>query len=476
MDYFSPFATQLDWNTPNPKLRDPWGLLLHTTGRGVPKMAKDTGKLPITVALDIYRKSQDGRLHTYLWGGPTYVMGHDGELYQLCSENFLTHHCGGSARGLYLSGSWVTKCSPRVVAEWHSRWGPTYKNPQQLYPSKNPNTDYCLDAGMRVLTADLRWIPVGNLVVGDRLVGFHEDLRPHNTTAPAEVTYTSRIVKPRVRVVTTHGELICSGDHMFVGKLGETGRARWLRANLLCPGAHLRYFAAPWATDMSYEAGWLAGMIDGEGHWAKSGELVVSQKIGPVLDRVLSVLARKGIEFRVYARDKDDVCQVSLRGAGTGLAHIGRFRPVRMLTKAELQWGGRRVYGKRTQKPIVIAVEPLGEGEVIAIKTTTRTFIAEGFLSHNCGVEMIPCGYGFGTPMGSGLLFTKAQHDSAVTLAKDIAARYKFKAGWEHTPRLLGHEDVQPIERHDAKGGWDPGFLREQPYFDFQYVRNAISK
>lgn len=92
------------------------------------------------------------------------------------------------------------------------------------------------------------------------------------------------------------------------------------------------------------------------------------------------------------------------------------------------------------------------------------------------GCEMIPIGDGFGgTPMGPGLRFTDAQHRAAIALAIDVGTRHSFPAGWAMSSRLLGHEDVDPIERSDAGGGWDPGFLRASPYFDFNYVRAGVA-
>ncbi len=85
---------------------------------------------------------------------------------------------------------------------------------------------------------------------------------------------------------------------------------------------------------------------------------------------------------------------------------------------------------------------------------------------------MIPIGDGFGgDPMAPGLLFTRAQHESALGLAIDAGNRHGFPDGWRATSRLLGHEDVDPIERSDVGGGWDPGFLRVSPYFDLGFVR-----
>jgi hypothetical protein len=83
-------------------------------------------------------------------------------------------------------------------------------------------------------------------------------------------------------------------------------------------------------------------------------------------------------------------------------------------------------------------------------------------------------------PMNPGLRFTKEQHDAIVLLVKDIAARNGWPKDWMKTQpsRLVGHEDIGPIassmNRFDKGGGWDVGFLRDKPYFDFQYVRAQL--
>lgn len=77
-------------------------------------------------------------------------------------------------------------------------------------------------------------------------------------------------------------------------------------------------------------------------------------------------------------------------------------------------------------------------------------------------------------PMRPGLKFTLEQHDTIAFLACDIARRLEWPEYWWETPRLLGHEDVTPISRHDKRGGWDPGGLRTAPYFDWDYIYESI--
>ena len=79
-------------------------------------------------------------------------------------------------------------------------------------------------------------------------------------------------------------------------------------------------------------------------------------------------------------------------------------------------------------------------------------------------------------PMRAGLRFTKAQHDAIAYLACDIAIRNGWPLGikWWRTTRLLGHEDLTPISRRNKNGGYDPGYLRDRPYFDWDYVYSKI--
>ena len=97
--------------------------------------------------------------------------------------------------------------------------------------------------------------------------------------------------------------------------------------------------------------------------------------------------------------------------------------------------------------------------------------------------EMPPCVFWYGDmlqieeePHRTGLRFTTAQHDAMVRLSIDIADRNKWPEGWWTTGRLVGHEDLSPLTRGTGAGCWDPGWLRENPFFDWIYVKEEIIK
>jgi N-acetyl-anhydromuramyl-L-alanine amidase AmpD len=87
------------------------------------------------------------------------------------------------------------------------------------------------------------------------------------------------------------------------------------------------------------------------------------------------------------------------------------------------------------------------------------------------GIELIPV-----HPPPAGVRFTTPQLASAAALVAEIGARHGWPAPWWSGARLIGHEDVGIIDRHDDGGGWDPGWLRGAPYFDFPAFRELVAR
>lgn len=249
------------------------------------------------------------------------------------------------------------------------------------------NVLFCLDAATRVLTADLRWVPIGDVSVGNELVGFDEQLGPQNKLRRSTVQVTAPVRRPSYRIVTDVGEFIASAEHQWVATnhLGERGPAsrRWVRTDALRVGHRICRWVEPWgALPNEYDAGWLAGFLDGEGHVSDTGNgncFGFAQNPGPVLERACALLSKYGFTYNLTPMKSGCVGAQIHRG----LRALGSIRPVRLLPKAPLLWEGQRTWNRHSGYAQVIAIESLGERELIGTQTSTGTFVAEGLLSHN---------------------------------------------------------------------------------------------
>lgn len=80
------------------------------------------------------------------------------------------------------------------------------------------------------------------------------------------------------------------------------------------------------------------------------------------------------------------------------------------------------------------------------------------------GCELIPQL----SPLPNGSLFTDEQYGALKALLVDVARRYNIKLVGD---RLVTHEDLEPLQRWNHQGGWDPGALRENPTFLWEKLR-----
>jgi hypothetical protein len=264
----------------------------------------------------------------------------------------------------------------------------------------------CVAPETRVLMSDLTWRSAGELKPGDPLLAFDEEnpgpARP-GLRAPtqyrrwriANVIAAPRVKLPCYRLTFDDGTtVIASEDHCWLAgshKTGSGGRGwRWVKTkSLVCNRATQRSWVLKLAqmTERSdtWDAGWIAGVFDGEGSVisAPSARIVVSQNPGPVLDRIEQWLTANGFDFE---RDASKKCiRLALRG---GLKEQMRFlmlaRPLRLLRKFQEVVPDCSLYARSHSAVGLVGKEFLGEQEVIALSTSTRTFVAEGLASHNC--------------------------------------------------------------------------------------------
>lgn len=304
----------------------------------------------------------------------------------------ISHRAAGQRVALVGDGSDVLRFA-RAAQELQQR-GSTSHPDLACFADWPSVQQYCLAPETRVLTSDLRWQPIELLGVGDALVGFDEIAGPGTNGrryVTSHVTSAKRLVRPCWKVTMEDGtSVVSSVEHLWLIKYGR-GNLHWRRTDSLRPGSEIASLGPSWVEDESKDAGWLAGMIDGEGCLSKgvrgSGTLVISQKEGPVCERLRSTLKERGFTFS-DGLGQGGVMRLTISGGiAEKLRLLGEIRPGRLLAVSSRVWEGGRVEAR--VRSTVRSVEQVGERDVIALGTTSRTFIAEGMLSHNCVADAL---------------------------------------------------------------------------------------
>jgi intein/homing endonuclease len=275
-----------------------------------------------------------------------------------------------------------------------------------LMAARGP-TSFCLDPSTPVLTAELRWVPIGSLQAGDRVVGIDE--HPESKGAQrklrdAEVVATRRTRKAALRLTFEDGSsVVCSADHQWlVRDMGKGGATHWRTAGRMKPGNHIKHLVDPWEEEQAWGAGYLAGILDGEGsvsgyHGRAGRDVFFAQNPGPVLDQTMKLLAERGFQMvpanhHAYSQGEAKCQQWATRGAAESMRLLGQIRPLRLFQKQRSVWEGVAPRGGLTPSgrvrpdayKTIVSIEHLPEQDLVDIQTTTRTFIANGLVSHNC--------------------------------------------------------------------------------------------
>lgn len=258
----------------------------------------------------------------------------------------------------------------------------------------------CLTRNHLMLTADLKWIRAGDVTEETQLLAFDEEgqgvksnghvMRRKWQIANVIDSFPLRAECARVHLET--GESItCTVDHPWLVKRARKGMT-WVEAKDLIrysdrPERVLRQLE-PWTQKTSYEAGWLAGMYDGEGSLSfglhGSPNLLLTQNEGFTADLIAQRLASLGYSATQYRRSRDRHSLIDFYipgGFPETLKVLGELRPERLIKKLNDGF-----VENRTIQPWpvqVVAVEPVGIKTIQSIKTSTGTYIGEGFLMHN---------------------------------------------------------------------------------------------
>lgn len=258
---------------------------------------------------------------------------------------------------------------------------------------------YCLTPNTPVLTADLRWVPIGELKEGQELVGVEEFVsgapQLGRTFVRSEVLKTERREAPCVKITFDDGRsVVCTSDHRWLGLGLSKTTYRWFRTCELEIGHRISSPLRVWEEDRTFEGGWLSGIIDGEGHivsgdtpssnYDGSRSVCIAQNQGIVNDQIKQVLDDMDLPYQTLLKSGSDKCErITIAHKRYAIELLGRLRPYRF--DASRLWEGTSIRGKNIPaNATIVSIEDVGIQEVITLETSSRTFLANGLVSHNC--------------------------------------------------------------------------------------------
>lgn len=254
----------------------------------------------------------------------------------------------------------------------------------------------CVVPETKILTTDLRWIRADEVKVGDELIGFDEKQQNGHTGVRyrrSNVLACGTVRKKTVTLNTDKESITGADDHYLVvmrpNRKGSLTR-KWVMLKDIAVGDKLPFICRPWEEDKSREGGYLAGIFDGEG-WLSAVGIGFAQAQGDVERYTKKLLDARGYRIGSWIAKKQPqytkphVKALITCGMWETLRFLGTIRPLRLLQKNAISWEGRRAWGGiNTVYATVVSLEMGSEQNLCAITTSTKTYMANGFFSHNC--------------------------------------------------------------------------------------------
>lgn len=261
----------------------------------------------------------------------------------------------------------------------------------------------CLDGDTMVLTSNLEWVKMSSLKIGDELIGFDEHPEIHGKLRlrrfkRSKVLNINKLILPSYKITTQHSFLIASEDHLLLRQYGKHRVFEWTKTKDLLsyegkyqrknkPKIYLSYGISPWKVKTDYDSGYLSGILDGEGCISFSC-LSIYQNDNICFEKIIKTLDKNGYNYSLIKRKNksgkiNNKITFKTQQSMGFLKIIGELRPERLISKAVNQLIGRSTNSKYNRLSEITDVEFIGDHEVYAIETETKTLLANGFYSHN---------------------------------------------------------------------------------------------
>ena len=257
---------------------------------------------------------------------------------------------------------------------------------------------FCFYPKTKVLKADLSWVEIDSLRVGDKIVATDEKVLGGSGSSRKMTTAVIQnkwnVNEEALKLTMSDGRvLILTLEHRMLCRARGAAHTQWRKARDIKLDDEIRFITKVWKNNPNYEDGWISRIIDREGclRTKKNAgvELNISQVDGFVWDRIVKYFGDNNYLYRI---EVDKRVAGSSSKLGTKPVNklvvsrmdeifrlLGTVRPSRFCKK--FWWEGKKFPRNGWSK--VVKIELLPKQRMIDLQTSAKTYIANGFVSHN---------------------------------------------------------------------------------------------
>ncbi len=302
-----------------------------------------------------------------------------------------------------IKGKKPGQLAPFILNEAQKDLFNTIKNNSRIIILKARQLGFCGSPDTKILNANLEWITLRDVNEGDLIVSVDEFPKKGRGNSrkmrTAIVNKKYVIFEQAFKLKMDDGrELIFTGNHRLLSKKNGSTETVWKNVKDFKVGNEIRYITKPWEKG-NFEDGWFGGIIDGEGSLRyknhSGAEVCAAQRVGPLLEKMelYSRINKYNFKIESDARKNSDgntskygnqvIKKIVFNRMDEVFRVIGQTRPKRF--KGIHWWEGKDLPGKRSGIgwSKIVTIELLEKQEMIDLQTSTKTYIAEGFVSHN---------------------------------------------------------------------------------------------
>ena len=268
----------------------------------------------------------------------------------------------------------------------------------------------CVASNTKILKNNLDWVEAKDLKIGDELVGFEENAIGVRRYKKSIVTGHEIQKAITYRVFFDDNSYVdVTEDHQWLGLAPKDNQYRWRKTSELAIGYRMPKPFNVWEEKKDYNSGYLAGIIEADGSVTKDNYYGISiyqsqSKNKDIFDKIIKTLDQEDINYNIDNIETSKIISTTYKGQEGIIQNqidtndnviriLGSSNDkIEYIGKYNIQKGKRNFCANNMgylkipadRLRVITNIVKLQEQDIVVMQTSEKTFIANGYLMHNC--------------------------------------------------------------------------------------------